>query len=122
MCKKGRKRRVYTPEFKIAVVKTMREQHLGYKEVGRMFEIATSPHYGDTAIKRWERIYLKEGEAGLMEIKRGGNKGGSRPKKLKPEVEEDLIAENQRLRAEVEYLKKLDALVQERKLREKKLK
>lgn len=33
-------------------------------------------------------------------------------------VEEDLIAENQRLRMENEYLKKLDALVRERIQRE----
>ena len=35
-------------------------------------------------------------------------------KKLSKEVEEDLIAENQRLRMENAYLKKLQALVQER--------
>ena len=41
-----------------------------------------------------------------------------RPPKLDPKVEEDLIAENQRLRMEIEYLKKLDALVREREERE----
>ena len=35
-------------------------------------------------------------------------------KKLNKDIEEDLIAENQRLRMENEYLKKLNALVQER--------
>ena len=39
----------------------------------------------------------------------GTNKG--RPPKLDKKVEEDLIAENQRLRMEIEYLKKLSALV-----------
>ena len=34
-----------------------------------------------------------------------------RPPKLDKQVEEDLIAENQRLRMEIEYLKKLSALV-----------
>ena len=33
------------------------------------------------------------------------------PPKLDKKVEEDLIAENQRLRMEIEYLKKLSALV-----------
>ena len=46
----------------------------------------------------------------------GTQKG--RPPKLDKNVEEDLIAENQRLRMEIEYLKKLDALVQERIQRE----
>ena len=41
-----------------------------------------------------------------------------RKKQLKPEVEEDLIKEVQRLRMENEYLKKLNALVQERIKRE----
>ena len=43
-------------------------------------------------------------------------------KKLNKDVEEDLIAENQRLRMENEYLKKLNALVQKRIKRENKKK
>ena len=50
-----------------------------------------------------------------------GKKRG-RPPKLDKQVEEDLIAENQRLRMEIEYLKKLNALVQERIERERKKK
>jgi transposase-like protein len=121
MRKKGTISRIYSPEFKISVVKAIRENGLGYREAAREFGIGTSVESGKSLIIKWERIYLEEGEAGLMEERRG-RKSTGRPKKLKPEVEEDLIAENQRLRAEVEYLKKLDALVQERKLREKGLK
>ena len=43
-------------------------------------------------------------------------------KKLNKDVEEDLIEEVQRLRMENEYLKKLNALVQERIKRENKKK
>ena len=69
-------------------------------------------------MRRWERIYLEEGPEGLY-IERRGRKSTGRPKKLKPEVEEDLIAEVQRLRAENAYLKKLRALVLEEERRGK---
>ena len=76
-------------------------------------------------IQRWERIFLEEGAEGLMKERRGrackasgSNKG--RPPKLDKKVEEDLIAENQRLRMEIEYLKKLDALVRKRLQEERK--
>ena len=42
---------------------------------------------------------------------RRGRKSQGRPPKLDKKTEEDLIAENQRLRMEIEYLKKLSALV-----------
>ena len=42
--------------------------------------------------------------------KASGTRKG-RPAKLDKKVEEDLIAENQRFRMEIEYLKKLSALV-----------
>ena len=67
-------------------------------------------------IRRWERIYLEEGAEGLMKERRGracsaGGRRRGKPPKLDKKVEEDLIAENQRLRMEIEYLKKLSALV-----------
>ena len=55
-----------------------------------------------------------------LSIERCGRKSTGRPPKLKKEVEEDLIAEVQRLRAENDYLKKLNALVAERVRQEKK--
>lgn len=70
-------------------------------------------------IKQWERIYLTEGAEGFMVERRGRNsKGRPRKEPLDQEIENDLIAENQRLKErlqyvemELEYLKKLDALV-----------
>ena len=70
-----------------------------------------------SVISKWERIYYEEGPQALSKERRGRNKNMSskpRKKKLSKEVEEDLIAENQRLRMENAYLKKLQALVQER--------
>jgi len=104
MKKTKRKNTKYSPEFKIHVIMDMRENHLGYHEAMRKY----FPHLEQKNykfIKQWERIYLEEGAEGLMKERRG------RAPKLDKKVEEDLIAENQRLRMEIEYLKKLSALV-----------
>ena len=101
---KGKPNKRYTPEFKQLVVETMRAEHLSVSEAMRRFEI--NDH---GIIERWERIYLEEGPEGLA-IERRGRKNSSRPAKLSKKVEEDLIAENQRLRAENEYLKNLETI------------
>ena len=100
----------------------MRENHLSCRETVRKYWKTKSRAEEDdymATIKRWERIYLEEGAAGLM-AERRGRKSTGRPRKkpLDKSVEEDLIAENQRLRErneylemELEYLKKLDALI-----------
>ena len=112
MCK-GKPYRRYTPEFKVMVIETMSKEKLSHKEAARRFKI--NAH---SAVAKWERIYLEEGKEGLY-IERRGRKSTGRPPKLKKEVEEDLIAEVQRLRAENAYLKKLNALVAERVRQEK---
>ena len=118
MGKTGRENRRYSTEFKMCVIMDMREHHLGYKETVRKYwDISKGPEDNyKNIVKRWERIFLEEGAEGLMKERRGrackasgSNKG--RPPKLDRKVEEDLIAENQRLRMEIEYLKKLSALV-----------
>ena len=104
---KGIPNKRYTGEFKQMVVETMHREKLSHKEVERQFEITSH-----SCVPNWERIYLTEGPEGLYVERRGrGSKG--RPRKLSREIEDDLIAENQRLRAEVDYLKKLQALVLE---------
>ena len=118
----------YSPEFKISVILDMREHGLSYYETVRKHWGVDSRQeidlYRDT-VKRWERIYLEEGEAGFYIERRGRQTKMNNPKKGRPrkkpfpsEVEEDLIAENQRLKDQLEYLqmendylKKLDALV-----------
>lgn len=64
----------------------------------------------------WRCIFLEEEVEGLMKERRGraGKSSGTRKchfPKFDKKVEEDLIAENQRLRMEIDYLKKLSALV-----------
>ena len=127
MTKKGTIQQKYSAEFKIGVIMDMREHHMGYRETVRKYWDVSKGQEANykNAVQRWERIYLEEGAEGLMKERRGragaasGTKKG-RPPKLDKKVEEDLIAENQRLRMEIEYLKKLDALVQKRLQEEKK--
>ena len=118
MGKTGRENRRYSTKFKMCVIMDMREHHLSYRETVRKYweeAKGKEPNYIHR-VQRWERIFLEEGAEGLMKERRGrackasgSNKG--RPPKLDRKVEEDLIAENQRLRMEIEYLKKLSALV-----------
>ena len=118
MAKKGSIQQKYSAEFKISVIMDMREHHLGYRETVRKYWDVNQgqEHNYHKQVQRWERIYLEEGAEGLMKERRGkacstsGTRRG-RPPKLDKKVEEDLIAENQRLRMEIEYLKKLSALV-----------
>ena len=117
MSKTGRQNRSYSAEFKVGVIMDMREHRLGYRETARKYKLTvTSEASAANMVQRWERIFLEEGAEGLMKERRGkacaasGTRKG-RPPKLDPKVEEDLIAENQRLRMEIEYLKKLSALV-----------
>ena len=111
----SRKHKNYSPEFKIRVIMDMREHYLGYCEAARKYEIVNKSIGGAiNTIRRWERIFLEEGAEGLMKERRGRsniNSKRGRPSKFDRKAEEDLIAENQRLRMEIEYLKKLSALV-----------
>ena len=86
------------------VVETMKKEHLSI--YAAMQEFGINDH---KIIERWERIYLEEGPEGLAIERRGRSSKGRPPK----QVEEDLLAEVQRLRAENDYLKNLQALVLE---------
>ena len=117
MSKKGQVYRNYSAEFKIGVIMDMREHRLGFRETARKYSLTVASEASAASmVKRWERIYLEEGAEGLMKERRGracaasGTRKG-RPPKIDKKVEEDLIAENQRLRMEIEYIKKLSALV-----------
>lgn len=104
---KGVPNKRYTAEFKQMVVETMMKEKLSYREIKRLFDIA-----GDDRVRSWERIYLTEGPEGFK-IERRGRGGAGHPKQLPQKVAEDLLTEVQRLRAENEYLKNLQALILE---------
>ena len=83
---------------------------MGYRETARQFEISDDRH-----VAVWEQIYLEEGPEGLAIERRGRSSKGRPPKQLPKELEEV-----QRLRAENEYLKNLQALVLEDERRQRK--
>ena len=112
---KGIPNKRYTPEFKKLVVETMQKERLGYSETCRRFDVNSRDQ-----VKSWERIYLEEGPEGFAIDRRGRGRKGRPLKQLPKEAEEDLLAEVQRLRAENEYLKNLQALVLEDERRQRK--
>ena len=112
---KGVPNKRYMPEFKKMVVETMKKEHLSI--YAAMQEFGINDH---KIIERWERIYLEEGPEGLAIERRGRSSKGRPPKQLSKQVEEDLLAEVQRLRAENDYLKNLQALVLEDERRQHK--
>ena len=102
----------YSGEFKQNVVEYMHKNHLSLNETAVYFNLGNH-----NVVGKWERIYYEKGPQALYKERRGGSKNMSskpRKKKLSKENEEDLIEEVQRLRMENAYLKKLQALVQER--------
>ena len=107
----------YSGDFKLSVIKYMHDNHLSLFQAAVKFGIPN-----ESTLGKWERIYYEEGAQGLYVDRRGRkskmSSGKIKKKELNEETKEDLIAEVQRLRMENEYLKKLQALVQERISRE----
>ena len=109
--------RRYTPEFKKKVIEFRWEHRLSLMQTAAQFKIPNG-----SIVDQWEHKYLERGMSGLVPKKKG------RPSKMpkKPKKKEDLTrleqleAEIAQLRMENEFLKKLDALVQQRKKQPKK--
>jgi len=111
----------YTGDFKIHVIEYIHENDLSLFQGAAHFGIPS-----DTTVGKWERIYLEEGPEALYRDNRGRKNKVENNKVNEPntdnQVDEDLIAEVQRLRMENEYLKKLNALVQAKEKSAKKTK
>ena len=104
----------YDGKFKIHVVEYMHSNHLSLMETCIQFNLGNHDIVG-----KWERIYYEEGPQALHLERRGRSKNMSpRKNKLSDQTEKDLVEEVQQLRMENAYLKKLQALVQERVKRE----
>lgn len=97
--KKGQKKRIWTKEDKLKIIKRYSEEHLSARELGRIYNADHS------MICRWIREYTAKGEAALDEKKRRGNvyaalhtsKNLSESERLKLEIAK-LQIENERLK------------------------
>ena len=102
----------YSREFKHHVITTMLTQGLSQSEVALTFNIS-SP----ALISHWHKVYRLYGMSGLIS-KRKGRTAMTKPFITdKPDDEKtlaELKRENEYLRAEVAYLKKLDALLKQK--------
>ena len=112
---KGNRR--YDVSYKLLVLKAIDKELLSLRAACARFNIPS-----EATIISWRKAYESEGEPGLICKQKG------RPKKMKPPIkrkssksakpltrEEELLIENEYLRAENELLKKLRALVQTNK-------
>jgi len=118
----------YTCTFKLNVLKWMKENHSSLEQTALHFKMS-SP----STIYQWERRFEAMGVDGLKtkrgrppmgkheHIKRTAKKNDTLNRADQPEQNriKDLELENELLRIENEYLKKLDALVRQREQRER---
>ena len=110
----------YTQEFKIYAIEYRWQHDLSYRLAAAELEI---PNKG--ILYQWEKRYLEAGASGLLTTTRGRPpKMPKKPEKPKRELtrEEQLEADIAQLRMENAYLKKLNALVQEREKSKRKTK
>ena len=115
--KAGLRKKVYQPydiTFKLKVLQSIERENLSLRTACARFKIPSM-----STIISWQRAYELEGMQGL------NNKPKGRPSKMKPPIkrkarksskpltrEDELLKENEYLRAENALLKKLQALVQ----------
>lgn len=108
----------YSAQFKLSVLRRMWREELSYRQVAALFDVRG----GHTAVVTWERQYHEGGLDALKPKPRGRPKKMTTPKPPShpaPQLDdtrtlEQLRKENEYLRAEVAYLKKLKALRQEK--------
>lgn len=106
----------YDAPFKVKVLRHMEREMLSLQQAAALYDIRCPGQ-----IRRWSHAYHEGGIEALMPKP----KGRPKPMKPKPPLEppvgddartlEQLRKENEYLRAEVAYLKKLDALIQARR-------
>lgn len=107
-----RKNERYSPDFKFKVLHTIDKKSLSLSEACLFFNIPN-----DSVIVNWQKQFKEQGLSGLEDKPKGRprsmNYKRAKKKPAKPLTrEEELILENESLRMQVDYLKKLQALIQ----------
>jgi transposase len=114
----------YSAQFKLSVLQHMQQAGLSYRQTAAFFDIRS---VGDIGI--WHRQYHSGGIDALASRPRGRPKTMAQSKPPEPPIvdtaddertRKELLREIAYLRAEVAYLKKLDALVQAKKAAQQK--
>jgi transposase len=109
----------YSADFKLTVLRRLWRDELSYGRAAVLFDIRNASH-----LRRWEQQYHAGGKDALASRPRGRPPVMS-PKPFKPSApstpdeqrtRDELLKELEYLRAENAYLKKLDALIQAKKL------
>lgn len=108
----------YDARFKLSVLESMWDDDLSYGQVSAKFNIRDQ-----CAVSKWLRDYQSGGISALMPRSKGRSQSMSDSKDTKPaplpsedqRTREQLLEENMDLRMEIDYLKKLDALIQSKK-------
>jgi transposase len=111
---KERKYQFYPTSFKLLVIQAIDKEFLSLRGACARFNIPS-----ESTIVNWKKVYETEGVAGLNAKRKGrppmmsNSIKPTRKKAKKPLTrEEELLKENEYLRAENDLLKKLQALVQ----------
>jgi len=112
-----RDKQSYDLSFKLKVLETINKECLSLLSACVRFNIPT-----ESVIIRWQRDYESKGLCGLLPQPKGHPKKMKQPIKRKPRKSsapltdyQKLLLENERLKAENELLKKLQALTQTNK-------
>lgn len=113
------KNKTYSGEFRVFVVEYMREHNLSLVETAIHFSL---PDH--TRVRVWNKLYDEKGPQYLMEEHRGRIKMKAKKEKKNPQntnsTEKELLKKIEYLETENAYLKKLNALIQEKEKSKKK--